>query len=345
MARRTRARSAPSAVTPWARPRPGRGEHDRGARRERGRRRSRGARTRRRRHCPRLPRPVHRTPVHEGDALLRALLPTGAPHSARRPHRHARACILTPRWTRLAHPAPPLTSGPSMRRVRTVVARSEGKVQFIPLRELWAVSGVLADTFPLDRTLARAAPVVPPARPTGPGWCSSTGPSPTATGPRSSPSATRPWVPAVVVAVARGGGRAPSPAVAPRSRCSAAPRCGCVRGRSGVAVRRDAARARSRVAPGGLLVADFVALRPGAGMAWVADALDSVGERHPVRRAPAGLGRRAPRRGARAPLHPSTRAPSSRPDHGRRPGGHDPGARLSSAPSIRRPGGDEPSGR
>ena len=43
-----------------------------------------------------------------------------------------------------------------MRRVRTVVARSDGKLQFIPLRRLWAVSGLLADTFPLDRQLARA---------------------------------------------------------------------------------------------------------------------------------------------------------------------------------------------
>jgi hypothetical protein len=33
-----------------------------------------------------------------------------------------------------------------------------------------------------------------------------------------------------------------------------------------------------RVAPTGVLVADFVALEPGAGMRWVADALDSVGD-------------------------------------------------------------------
>src|SRR5947209_12903533 len=43
-----------------------------------------------------------------------------------------------------------------MRRVRTVVARSEGKLQFIPLAGLWAVSATLADTFPLDRELVRA---------------------------------------------------------------------------------------------------------------------------------------------------------------------------------------------
>ncbi len=43
-----------------------------------------------------------------------------------------------------------------MRRVRTIVARSDGKLQFIPVGELWAVSAVLADTFPLDRNLARS---------------------------------------------------------------------------------------------------------------------------------------------------------------------------------------------
>jgi len=43
-----------------------------------------------------------------------------------------------------------------MGRVRKVVDQSNGHLQFIPLRELWAVSGVLADTFPLDRSLATA---------------------------------------------------------------------------------------------------------------------------------------------------------------------------------------------
>jgi hypothetical protein len=40
-----------------------------------------------------------------------------------------------------------------------------------------------------------------------------------------------------------------------------------------VAMRREL----GRVAPGALLVADFVAREPGAGMEWVRDALDSVG--------------------------------------------------------------------
>ena len=42
-----------------------------------------------------------------------------------------------------------------MRRVRTVVARSEGKVEFLPIQRIWEVSGVMADTFPLNRELAR----------------------------------------------------------------------------------------------------------------------------------------------------------------------------------------------
>ncbi len=42
-----------------------------------------------------------------------------------------------------------------MRRVRTVVERSNGELQFIPIWELWEVAGLLADTFPLDRSLAR----------------------------------------------------------------------------------------------------------------------------------------------------------------------------------------------
>jgi hypothetical protein len=33
-----------------------------------------------------------------------------------------------------------------------------------------------------------------------------------------------------------------------------------------------------RVAPNGVLVADFVALAPGGGLEWVADALDTVGD-------------------------------------------------------------------
>jgi hypothetical protein len=165
-----------------------------------------------------------------------------------------------------------------MRRVRTVVARSEGKVEFIPPRELWAVSAVLADTFPLDRDLARA-----------PRWA------------RRASHWTRlvlvdraladhdrtalvtlgdtPWVPAILAAVV-------AAAVAPRL-----PRwlrlalfggavTWAVRGRRAsryVVMQREL----QRVAPKSLVVADFVALEPGAGVRWMVDVLDSLGDEFP----------------------------------------------------------------
>jgi hypothetical protein len=156
-----------------------------------------------------------------------------------------------------------------------VVARSEGKAEFLPPAELWALSAVLADTFPLDRRLVR-----------GPRWT------------RQLANFTRlalvdravtdrdrtavltlsdtPWVPAVLVAVL-------AAVVAPRL-----PRwlrivsfgalvAWVVRGRRAaryVVMRREL----RRVAPNGVLVADFVAFEPGAGMRWVADALDTIGD-------------------------------------------------------------------
>ena len=165
-----------------------------------------------------------------------------------------------------------------MRRVRTVVARSEGKIEFVPPRELWAVSAVLADTFPLDRDLARA-----------PRWA------------RRASHWTRlvlvdraladrdrtafltlsdtPWVPAILAAVL-------AAAVAPRL-----PRwlrfalfggavAWALRGRRAarfVVMRREL----QRVAPKSLVVADFVAMEPGAGMRWMVDVLDSLGDEFP----------------------------------------------------------------
>jgi hypothetical protein len=165
-----------------------------------------------------------------------------------------------------------------MRKLRTVVARSEGKLEFLPLGRLWEVSGILADTFPLDRDLARA-----------PRWSRQlsnwirlvlvdralTDRDQTAVLTLSD----TPWVPAVAVAVL-------AAAIAPRlPRWARATLFGAavvwvVRGRRAsrfVVMRREL----QRVAPGGMLVADFVALEPGAGMTWVADALDSVGDAIP----------------------------------------------------------------
>src|SRR4051812_1215350 len=165
-----------------------------------------------------------------------------------------------------------------MRRVRTVVARSEGKLQFIPLRRLWAVSGILADTFPLDRELARA----PRTARRVSNWTRLVLVDRALTDRDQTALLTlsdTPWVPAIVVALA-------AAAVAPRL-----PRwlrlalfgggvAWVVRGRRAsrfVAMRREL----QQVAPGGLIVADFVALEPGAAMEWVADALDSVGRSIP----------------------------------------------------------------
>ena len=60
-------------------------------------------------------------------------------------------------------------------------------------------------------------------------------------------------------------------------------------------------RELQRVAPDSMLIADFVALEPGAGltgMSWVADALDAVGDDIPFVALRACVGGRAPRRGS-----------------------------------------------
>jgi hypothetical protein len=88
-----------------------------------------------------------------------------------------------------------------------------------------------------------------------------------------------PWVPAVIVAVL-------AAVVAPRlprwlrATLFAAVAVWALReGRASrfLAMRREL----GDVAPGGILVGDFVALQPGAGMQWVAGALDSLGHEFP----------------------------------------------------------------
>jgi hypothetical protein len=165
-----------------------------------------------------------------------------------------------------------------MSRVSDVVARSEGKLHFVHMRELWSVSAVLADTFPLDRNLAR-----------GPRWARQTSNwirlvlVDRAITDRDRTAVLTlsgtPWVPAVAAAfvaaviapllprwlrVALFGG-----AVAWALRDGRASRF--------VTMRREL----GRVAPDGVIVADFVALAPGAGMRWVSDALDSLGRETP----------------------------------------------------------------
>jgi hypothetical protein len=165
-----------------------------------------------------------------------------------------------------------------MRKIRTMVAQSEGKAQFVPLGELWAVSGVLADTFPLDRELVRA----PRRARQLANWTRLVLVDRALTDRDRTAVLTlsdTPWVPAVVVAVL-------AAAVAPRlPRWLRVALLGgavvwVVRGRRAsrfVVMRREL----QRVAPGGVLVSDFVALEPGAGMRWVVDALDSFDDSVP----------------------------------------------------------------
>jgi hypothetical protein len=165
-----------------------------------------------------------------------------------------------------------------MRRIRTLVARSDGKAEFVPIDELWAVSGILADTFPLDRELAR-----------GPRWVRRAGHwtrlilvDRALTDHDRSALLTltdTPWVPAVLVALL-------AAAVAPRLprwlrlALLATTAVWIVRGRRGSRFLTLQHELR-RVAPGALVVSDFVALQPGAGVGLIADVLDRIGDGGP----------------------------------------------------------------
>jgi len=161
-----------------------------------------------------------------------------------------------------------------MRRVRTVVERSNGGLQFIPFGELWEVSGVLADTFPLDRSLAAA-----------PRWSRRTSHwtrlvlvDRAVTNRDRSALLTlsdTPWVPAVLAGVTAAVVAPALPAWLRRLLFGAGV-VWVVRGRR---ARRfvEIRRALARVAPEALLVGDFVARRPGTGMPWVAEVLDTIG--------------------------------------------------------------------
>jgi hypothetical protein len=144
--------------------------------------------------------------------------------------------------------------------------------------DLWAVSGILADTFPLDRDLVRSPRWARRAS----HWTRLVLVDRALTGPDRTAMLTvsdTPWVPAIIVAVL-------AAAVAPRLPrwlrivLFGASAVWVVRGKRAarfVVMRREL----QRVAPDSVLVADFVALQPGAGMQWVADALDAVGDEIP----------------------------------------------------------------
>ena len=162
-----------------------------------------------------------------------------------------------------------------MRRVRTVVERSDGKLQFVPLRDLWHVSGVLVDVFPLDRSLVRG----PRALRRAGTWGRLLLVDRAVRDERHTALLTlsdTPWLPAIGVAIV-------AAVVAPRLprwlryALFGATAAWIVRGHraSRFAVMQRELR---EVAPGGVLVADFVALEPGAGIRWAVDALDSIGD-------------------------------------------------------------------
>jgi hypothetical protein len=160
-----------------------------------------------------------------------------------------------------------------MRRVRRLVALSDGTAQFVPFAELWEFSGILADTFPLDRTLARGPRT---ARRAG-HWARLVMVDHAITNPERTAYfslSEAPWVPAGIVALA-------AAAIAPRvPRWLRITSFGAVavwtlhRGRAAryLAMRRKLAG----VAPGALLIADFVTLEPDAATKWMLDALDHV---------------------------------------------------------------------
>jgi hypothetical protein len=165
-----------------------------------------------------------------------------------------------------------------MRRARILVERSEGKAHFLPFKEIWRISGVLADTFPLDRDLVRSPRW---ARQLS-NWSRLVLVDRAVVDDRRTALLTlsdTPWVPALLGAVV-------AAAIAPRlPRWARLALLGggvvwVVRGRRGsrfVALRREL----QRVAPGAVLVADFVAFEPGAGVDWVLDALETVGDEVP----------------------------------------------------------------
>ena len=173
---RTRGRSAPCAATPsGAAARRCGGEHDR-----QRTRRARSTTTPRPTRCaPRAAhstsaaRPVHRTPVHEHafHALLPARKPEPAPSSASA----RRGVHLDPSVDQTRAPRPART-------VRTTDAQSPNRRRTVrgqgPIRTSRGSSGRFRGFSPTRfRSTAtwRGAPVGPPARRTGPGWCSSTG--------------------------------------------------------------------------------------------------------------------------------------------------------------------------
>jgi hypothetical protein len=164
-----------------------------------------------------------------------------------------------------------------MRRVRAVVERSNGSLHFIPISELWDVSGILADALPLDRD-----PRFPrPLRRAG-HWSRLTLIDRAVTNREGTAVLTirdTPWVAAVGAAVAAAVVAPRLPAWTRRTLFV----LGVIWAVRGNRVRHyvELRRELRRVAPDAVIVSDFVGRRPGAGMSWAADVLDILGEQTP----------------------------------------------------------------
>jgi hypothetical protein len=171
-------------------------------------------------------------------------------------------------------PFHPATARIPMRRVQAVVERSGGGVRFIPIANLWEVSGVLADTFPLDRSLARA----PRALRRCAHWIRLVLVDRAVTNEDGSAVLTMsdtPWVPAVVAAILAAIVAPKLPTWFRRALFGAVIVwiVGDQRLRRFLEMRRQL----DRLAPDALLVGDFVAREPGAAMPWVGEVLDTIG--------------------------------------------------------------------
>lgn len=159
-----------------------------------------------------------------------------------------------------------------------MVERSNGGLKFIPISNLWEVSGVLADTFPLDRSKATSPRVLRRSA----HWTRLVLVDRAVTNEAGTAVVTMsdtPWVPAVVAAVVAAV-IAPKLPVWLRRLLFGAVAVWVVRDQR---LRRflEMRRELERVAPDALLVGDFVAREPGAAMPWVAEVLDTIGSLTP----------------------------------------------------------------
>jgi len=144
----------------------------------------------------------------------------------------------------------------------------------VPVPDLWEVSGVLADTFPLDRSLATA----PRWSRRASHWTRLLLVDRAVTNREATAIVTlsnTPWVPAAVAAVVAAALAPRIPAWSRRTLFGVAVLWALEgrRARRFIALRRELAR----VAPDALLIGDFVARSSGDGMPWATEVFDAMG--------------------------------------------------------------------